>query len=254
MANQQLGNAAQITIGTSDLEASLPFYAKLGFEVVKRDTKPNPWAQVSDGSVLILLNQDNMSYMGLTYFSADMPQKVEALKAKGVNFVQEIKNGDTLFQAILETPDKFYVSLINHDATDMYQPTEPTLADIPESDWEKAPSPNAKIGIFGELCHDVTDVDKSIAFWEILGFKVKKYPGPYPWAIAMDGHHIVGLHQTKDFDYPALTYFAKDMGERLKALKADGVDSLSVFTGQGGNESNMVATTPEGQKFFLFSY
>ena len=254
MSNQKLGGVSQITIGTSNLEASLPFYAKLGFEVIARDTQPNPWAHVSDGGILILLNEDGQSHMGLTYFSTDMPQKVAALKAEGVNFVEEMEQGGKPFMATLETPDGFYVTLINHDASGMYQPTEPTLADIPEDEWDKAPSPNAKIGIFGEFCHDVKDIDVSIAFWEKLGYSVKKYPGPYPWAIAQDGQHIIGLHKTTDFDYPALTYFAKDMGERIKALKGSGVESLAVFTGEGGNDSNMVATTPEGQKFFLFSY
>jgi hypothetical protein len=30
---------------------------------------------------------------------------------------------------------------------------------------------------------------------------------PYPWAILSDGLMLIGLHQTKNFSYPAVTYF-----------------------------------------------
>ena len=250
-----LGNASQLIIGTSDLEASLDFYLKMGFRLVDQNTVPNPWAQVTDDTILILLNQDMMPYMGFGYFNTQTVDLVAELKSKGVNFVHEVEHEGQLMQAIFASPNGFMISLINYDASNMFQPAGQTLADIPESEWNNAPSPNPHLGIFGELAFRVQDLEAEIAFWEMIGFEVKKFGGPYPWAIGKDGHNIIGLHQTNEFETSAITFFAKDMADRIKKLKERGVDSFQAFGGTGGNnDSNQIALTPEGQQFFLFSF
>lgn len=250
-----LGTISQITIGTSNLTASLDFYQKMGFRIVDQNTLPNPWAQVTDDTILILLNQDNMKYMGFTYFNLKMPEIVAELKSKGVTFVQEIENNGNPFQAIFSSPGGYLVSLINYDNSKMFQPAGQTLADIREGEWNNAPAPNPFLGIFGELAVSVEDLDTEITFWEMIGFEVSKFGGPYPWAIGRDGQNIIGLHQTDEFKGSAVTFFAKDMADKIKALQKRGVGSFEAFGGTGGNnDANQVANTPEGQKFFLFSF
>jgi predicted lactoylglutathione lyase len=262
----QLGTSSQITIGTQDVQASWVLYQKIGFTKVAEDTTPNNWMQITDNSTLILLNEDGMAYMGITYFAPDMRERVATLEKAGINFVHKtdtLSNTDKtamdtsagFFQAIFASPDGFYVSLIQYDSGQTGKGDRITLAEVPESEWQNMPNPNAKIGIFGELCVPVKDLQTSIAFWESLGFTSQVFDKPYPWAIMNDGLNIVGLHQTADFATPAITYFAQDMGTRIKALQAEGVDSLEVFGGTGGNnDSNMILHTPEGQRFFLFSF
>ncbi len=41
----KLGDRVQITIGVSDLAASLTFYEILGFQKLNQDTQPYPWGQ-----------------------------------------------------------------------------------------------------------------------------------------------------------------------------------------------------------------
>ena len=60
---------------------------------------------------------------------------------------------------------------------------------------------------------------------------------------------IIGLHQTKDFDYPAITYFGLNTEKRIQQLKENG---LKNFTERMG-KNNQSLTTWEGQHFFLFS-
>ena len=94
-----------------------------------------------------------------------------------------------------------------------------------------------------------------IAFWEMIGFEVTQFGGPYPWAIGKDGQNIIGLHQTTEFDRPGITFFAKDMADKIRALKDRGIDSFEAFGGTGGNnDANQICNTPEGQRFFLFSF
>src|SRR4030066_278694 len=185
----KLGEATQLAIGCEDIHQSLAFYQKLGFEKIAGDTLPYPWMQISDGSILLHLNQDGQKYMGLAYFS-----KVEKY-------------------------------------------------------------PNPKCGIFGEFATSVKDLEQALAFWQNLGFEAKTvYREPYPWAILTDGMNILGLNQTKNFDYPAITYFAPDMSQRVQKLKEAGITSFADWQGQGGKEGNFILTTPEGQKIFLFSF
>ena len=72
---------------------------------------------------------------------------------------------------------------------------------------------------------------------------------PYPHAILSDGLMIIGLHQTKHFNYPAVTYFGIDMEKRLGKLKEKGLINFSEM----GNKNNVVLKTWEGQHFFIFS-
>ena len=107
---------------------------------------------------------------------------------------------------------------------------------------------NKVCGLFGELAHPVQDIDKSMIFWEKLGFKLlSRMTTPYNWTIISDGLSIIGLHQTESFVKPAITFFACDMKEKIEKLKTNG---LAGFTDKGG--SNIVLTTPEEQNINLF--
>jgi predicted lactoylglutathione lyase len=103
--------------------------------------------------------------------------------------------------------------------------------------------------MYGELAHPVKDLGVSIAFWEKMGFiALSKMSSPHPWAILSDGLSILGLHQTTQFSYPAITYFAADMKTKIQALKQNGLEN---FVEQGAG--NICITTPEQQHINLYS-
>lgn len=254
-AVMKLGEATQIAIGCEDVQKSFAFYQKLGFEKIAGDTLPYPWMQISDGSLLLHLNQDGQKYMGLAYFSKEMDKKVADLEKMGIKFALNGKMKESSFWIFL-SPDNLAVNLIHHDPTGMYQPTGKTLGSFPQEDFASPEKfPNPQCGIFGEFATPVKDLNSAVAFWQKLAFEAKSVnQQPYPWAILSDGMNILGLHQTKDFDYPAITYFAPDMAERVKKLKEAGITSFSDWKGEGGSAGNYILTTPEGQKIFLFSF
>ena len=110
--------------------------------------------------------------------------------------------------------------------------------------------PNTQCGVFGEFCHPVADLQKSIDYWKKLGFEVKSNMNmPYPHAILSDGLMIIGLHQTKDFNYPAITYFGLNTEKRVQQLKEHGISNVTEMMGK----ANVILKTWEGQHFFLFS-
>lgn len=249
---ETLGANALIAIGATDLEKSIALYKKIGFEKVGEGKEPVSFVHLTDGSTFIHLNQDREAYICLSYFGKGMRDNMEQMEKAGIPVLRKgEKHG--VYSTVFLSPDNFQIALVDMEMGEMQKRT--TLMDYAPEAWNQIEEyPNKNCGIFGELCMQVRDLDVSVRFWESLGFVVNKPGGGYPWAIAHDGLSIIGLHQTKDFDGAAITYFAKDMGEKIKALKAAGVDGMEVFQGTGGNESNVVLTTPENQKFFLFSY
>ena len=72
---------------------------------------------------------------------------------------------------------------------------------------------------------------------------------PYPHAILSDGLMLIGLHQTKNFNYPAVTYFGLNTDKRIQQLKDKGVKNFSEMMGK----NNVILKTWEGQHFFLFA-
>jgi len=235
---------------SSNLDSSLAFYDKLGFKTVATNTFPVPWAQTSDGSLLIMMRKDATPYIGLTYYANDIDKTVAELEQTGIEFAQKPKESDPIKRYYIKTPDGFNIMLANN-LGGFSQPTGITMMNMKQEDYRSAEKyPNRQCGVFGEFSHPVADLQTSIAFWKKLGFEVKgQMTTPYPHAILTDGLMIVGLHQTKNFNYPAITYFGVNTEKRVDDLKNNGIKNVTEMMGK----ANVIVKTWEGQHFFLFS-
>ncbi len=249
-AQSKLGDVACVYITTPDLDSSIAFYEKLGFPRIASNTFPVPWAQVSDGNLLIMMRKDITPYMGLTYYASDVEKLVAQLEKDSVVFVQKPKPTDAVKRYYMRSPDGFNIVLSNN-LGGFEQPKGITMLTMKPADFNSADKyPNQQCGVFGEFCHTVTDINKSIVFWKRLGFTLKSQMNkPYPYAILSDGLMIIGLHQTDHFNYPAVTYFGLNAVKRIQQLKDKGLQNFSEI--QGNN--NEVLKTWEGQHFFIFS-
>jgi predicted lactoylglutathione lyase len=253
----KLGTASQIAISTNDLEASTIVYDKIGFKRIGHGDIPNKYIQYTDDSTVILLNEDGMESIGFIYFGPNMQLVVDELKRRGTSFIQETDDAfGKFFQGVFITPDGVAITLVNFDPGTMFQPKH-TLAGMSEEDLiDSSKYPNHKIGVFGEYSVPVKDLQASLRYWKSIGFEALSIKDePYPWAIVTDGLNIIGLHQTTEFTRQAITYFAPDMKRRIENLRNDGLDdNIDGFIGTGGGDNNVVLTTMENQKFFLFSF
>jgi catechol 2,3-dioxygenase-like lactoylglutathione lyase family enzyme len=249
-SQSKLGDVACVSITTPDLDSSVAFYSKLGFSKIASNEFPFPWAQVSDGSLLITLRKDNTPYIGLTYYVSDLDKVVTDLEKQGIEFAQKPKPGDPLKRYYIKSPDGFTIILANN-LGGFKQPTGTTLLTMKPTDYNTADKyPNKLCGAFGEFAHPVADLKTSLAFWEKLGFKnTGTMNEPYPHAILSDGLMIIGLHQTTHFTYPAITYFGMNTEERIKQLKEKGLKNFDESLGK----KNVILDTFEGQHFFIFS-
>ena len=210
---------------------------------------PFPWIQVSDGVLLIMLRKDEKPYLALTYYVNDLDSVIEELSAKGITFSVLPGKKDPLKRAVTESPDGMKISFIATPGG-FTQPGGKTMAQMkPEDLANPAKYPNKAIGMFGELAQPVKDLKASLIFWQALGYdQVSEYGAPYPWAIATDGRMVVGLHQSVEFDTPAVTYFASDMSQKVEALRKKGIEGF-----EEAMAGHTHLKTPEQQTIFLYS-
>lgn len=250
LAQSKLGEVASVNITTNNLDSSAAVYEKLGFKKIKSNEYPSPWMQLSDGSLLITLRKDAVPFMGLAYYSSNVEQIAGQLEKDGIVFIKKPKEGDFLKRYFFKSPDGFDIILSNNPGG-FEKPMGNTMLDMKQKDYlDAAKFPNSNCGVLGEYSHPVTDLKSSIMFWEKLGFKSKaEMKEPYPLSILTDGLMIIGLHQTKHFDYPAITYFGLNTAKRVERLKESGLQQFTEFMGK----ENVVLKTWEGSHVFIFS-
>ena len=244
-----LGEISALTITAPNLEESLAYYQLLGFKELYRADWPFPWIQITDGTLLIMLRDGKEPYLALTYYVKEIDKVAAMLEAKGIAFIHKPKDTDMIKRYLLQSPDGTNISLVNI-IEGFKQPEGPTRLTMPQTDYFNPEKyVNKTCGMFGELAHPVKDIEASIAFWELLGFAtLSKFTSPYPWAILSDGLSVVGLHQATHLTAPTITYFAADMKDKIERLKTSGINNYDESRGAG----NLILSTPEGQKIFLF--
>lgn len=234
----QLGEKVQLVYNVEQLKPSVAFYQKLGFQLLDAPSADKDWALLTDEAILLLLNQNEQEFTGLSYMSADMPDRVAALEQEGVHFDQSQKSEDGLIQATCFDPNQIGISLVRFNPSG-----------IPEVDLNR----DTRCGIFGEFFIPTDAFEESAEFWRTIGYKsLFTAEDPYPHGIFSDGRMIVGLHERDDFEKPALSYFAPDMPQRIRSLKLEGIEFDQEFTDEQGNLRNAVLSTPAGGAIFLF--
>ena len=244
----KLANITAITMTSPDLARSLNYYQKLGFREVMRFDFPFPWIQITDGALLMMLRLGKDPYLALTYYVVDIDKIVSGLEDDSVVFSEKPAPTDIVKRYLIQSPDGLTVSLVNI-IEGFTQPEGPTMLNMPQQEmFNPEKYVNKVCGMFGELAHPVKDLEASIEWWKKLGFvALSKSTMPYPWAILSDGLAVVGVHQTTNFDYPAITFFAADMKDKIEKLKSAGLEGYPETAG-----GNLTLITPEKQHINLF--
>ena len=106
--NPSCGVFGEYAHPVKDLDTSIAYWKKLGFNYREKYTAPYPWTIMSDGLAIIGLHQtDTFNYPVITYFAADQARKIENLKTNGLTAYTEKGNGSVTFF----TPEQQYFNL-----------------------------------------------------------------------------------------------------------------------------------------------
>jgi predicted enzyme related to lactoylglutathione lyase len=106
------GRFGELSIETEDLQGSLDFWIKLGFEPTEyMPDPPVTWGSISDGLLMLgLYKKGHLPHIiktpTITYFEEDMPERIRKLKQEGMEFIQELPGPDgETGHAIAQAPE-----------------------------------------------------------------------------------------------------------------------------------------------------
>lgn len=220
---------------TPDLEQSIDFYRRLQFQQIAHPDQ----TYFSDGQCIIYINPDRFARAGLQLFRESWEDVVETLQQKTA--VTTTESG-----YLLATPSGTRVYL-NRNAPEL----EVKLSDIPPS----------HLGKFAGLSLETTDMQVSIALWEILGFQPAMGSAEQGW-IGLQNKEGFGVSLMSPnscphlFFNPSLTYF--NGGQNLaviKKVREAGIPITEEIThfNKEGMVDNIIIRDPGGYGFFVFN-
>lgn len=123
--NKTIGLFGELAQPVKDLHASTAFWRKLGFTTLSEFTNPYPWCVMTDGLMAVGLHQtEHFAEPAITFFAADMRQKITSLKEKGLTNYNE-KGPSNI---VLNTPEQQHIFLFQMGAEN--EATQPSLTDI----------------------------------------------------------------------------------------------------------------------------
>lgn len=106
------GRFGEVSIETGDVRGSLDFWRKLGFAPTEyMPDPPDSWGSLADGLLMLgIYARGHCPHVirtpSLTYFEADMPDRIERLKQEGMGFLQELPGADgRTGHAVAEAPE-----------------------------------------------------------------------------------------------------------------------------------------------------
>jgi len=106
--NQTCGMYGEFAHPVKSLEESLAFWSKLGFTAISKFASPYPWAIISDGLAVVGLHETTQfKQPAITFFAADMKDKIEKLKQAGIADYTEAGPANI----ILNTPENQKINL-----------------------------------------------------------------------------------------------------------------------------------------------
>ncbi|MGI9542050.1 MAG: hypothetical protein ACR2MX_02260 [Cyclobacteriaceae bacterium] len=220
---------------TPKLEESMDFYGRLGFKTISTE----PIALVTDGKVVIQINPDRKARAGIKLYQKDWSEIVQRLKP--YTNVLEMEDG-----YVAADPSGVYLYLSEEPP-----PTFKGLAD----------QPAAKTGNFAGISIESLNFEKSLQFWQAVGYKITNGAADQGWVSLSNGSSIDISIMTAGscphlFFNPSYTYFnGNNNPEVIRNIRDLGVqitEEITVFN-QEGIVDNIIIRDPGGFGFFLFS-
>ena len=220
---------------TNQLENSIDFYQKLGFK--KIDAKDT--VLFTDGKLIVEVNPERSARAGIKLFKASWAVEVE--KLNGLAAVNIIPNGYLLSDA-----SGVWIYLIEGEPSWKAETTKDSFS---------------ALGNYSGLSLETTDMKRSGAIYEALGFKISmgSYDKPY-MGFDLNGFGISLMKPNicpHMFFNPSFTYFNGKEGnpkviEKVRSLQIPIAEEITHFNKEG-KVDNIIIRDPGGYGFFLFN-
>lgn len=106
-SSSKCGEFGELAFPVRDLEASVEFWRKIGFEELSRARLPYPWAVLSDRLTTLGLHQsEDLDRPAFIYYAEDIQERIEQLEMEGFRFSEELPSPDVRSgRYACDTPD-----------------------------------------------------------------------------------------------------------------------------------------------------
>jgi catechol 2,3-dioxygenase-like lactoylglutathione lyase family enzyme len=232
-----LGRFLEVSVRTPDILESLAFYEALGFvQASVGDTRTHPYAVVTDGRLNLGLHSDEFSSPALTWVHPDLAPHAADFESLGIELDFSWLGEDALHEIGFRDPSGQQVTLVEAR----------TFSPPPASELRAS-----SLGYFEEFGIPVTDLERSTAFWDSLGF-VAFDPVRTPFTRVVASHRDLnlGLYDT-DLRHPVLTFSDPQMPDRIVALRDKGHRMPDRLPRGMDPRENALLEAPEGTWLLL---
>jgi catechol 2,3-dioxygenase-like lactoylglutathione lyase family enzyme len=233
-----LGKFHEISIGTSDIAASVAFYERLGFaQVGTTDTWQHPYGVMTDGKLFIGLHQFKFPSPTITYVHPDVAAYAHVIEKHGIELAWK-RVGDDAFNEI---------GFVDPSGQAVRLQEAPTHFAADRGSGE-----TSLCGDFAEFSMPAGDFEPMRAFWEPLGFvALGENETPYV-RLSMTSDHIdLAVHRPRTLEAPMLVFAASDMGERIERLRGIGQEFSDDLPRGLDPRHSALLESPEGTALML---
>jgi len=232
MANPILGTAQT---PTPNLEQSLNFYKRLGFEVLSSGNIP----MVSDGKLVIEINPGRKARAGIKLYNDHWSEVADQLEAYSV-----VTEEEGIIAAT--DPNGVYLYLCKTPPPELITTNSESFA---------------LTGNFAGISIESLNFDRSLQFWKTVGYNITSGGAEQGWVSMSNGGNLDLSIMTAGacphlFFNPSFTYF--NSGQNLQVIqnvRDAGIPITEEITSfnQEGIVDNIIIRDPGGFGFFLFN-
>lgn len=232
-----LGRFLEVSVRAPNILESLEFYERLGFVQARvGDTRPYPYAVVTDGRLCLGLHACELDSPTLTWVHPDLATHAARLGSLGIELAFARLGEDAFHEVGFRDPSGQQVALVEARTFSSPPAGEPRMSSL---------------GYFDEFGIPVADLGRATTFWDSLGFVAfDPVRAPFTRVVASHRDLNVGLYDT-ELRQPVLAFSDPQMAERIAALRDQGYRMPGRLPRGMDPQANALLEAPEGTWLLL---
>ena len=205
-----LGRFLEFSLATSDIQASLDFYTRLGFSQAEvGEAWLHPYAVVTDGRICLGLHQQAIPAPSLTFVRPDLLKYLDQLERRGVEFEFRHLGNHVFNEAGWFDPSGQLVRLVEART---FSPSK------------RPATETSRCGYFLEIAMPSPGGESAKKYWEEFGFVgMDEMEDGVPHISCTSDFIDLGLYPPADLKRTTLRFEVDDVGGTLGSLAEVGI-------------------------------
>jgi catechol 2,3-dioxygenase-like lactoylglutathione lyase family enzyme len=233
-----LGRFLEFSIAAPDIQASLDFYARLGFSQAEvGEAWQHPYAVVTDGRICLGLHQQALPAPSMTFVKPDLLKHIDSLEELGLEFEFRRLGNDVFNEVGWFDPSGQLIRLIEART---FSPSK------------RAGIDTSQCGYFIEIALPTPDLQESKSYWERFGFVgIDDTDDRLPHISCTSDYVDLGLYEPSHLRRSTLRFEVDDVGGTLARLAEIGISPTGEIPAPLRQVPAAVLVAPEGTPILL---